>query len=80
MVSNLLITIVIGAIIGWIAGKLFGFNGGLIRSILLGIGGGFVGGIVLGIIGFKASNILGSIISGVIGAGIILFIARRFSK
>ncbi|MCR5733375.1 MAG: GlsB/YeaQ/YmgE family stress response membrane protein [Lachnospiraceae bacterium] len=80
MASNLLITIVVGAVIGWIACKLFNLNGGLIKNILLGVGGGFVGGLVLRLIGFKATTILGSIISGVVGAGIIVFVARRLSK
>ena len=36
-------SLIMGAIVGWIAGKLMGLEGGLLRNIIVGIIGSFVG-------------------------------------
>lgn len=36
-------SLILGALIGWIAGKLMGSRGGLIRNLILGVVGSAVG-------------------------------------
>lgn len=75
-------TIIIGAIAGWIAGKIMGSEGGLIRNIIVGIAGSFVGGLIFQILGFSsiATFSLAGIIVGVIGACICIAIAKAITK
>ena len=39
----MIISIILGALIGWIASKLMGTKGGLIRNLILGVVGSAVG-------------------------------------
>ena len=57
-----------------------GSNGSLLRNIILGIVGGAVGSFVLGIIGIGATGTLGGIIVAVIGACILVWLARKIFK
>lgn len=76
---NLLVSILVGAIAGWLADKLFTrFSFSIWMQIGLGILGGFVGGWILGndleqLLGM--SSIVARIITSFLGALIILFIA-----
>ena len=47
-------SLILGALIGWIAGKLMGSRGGLIRNLILGVVGSAVGNWLAGAIGKKA--------------------------
>ena len=46
--------------------------------IILGIVGGFVGSLVFSLIGFTASNVIGSLICGIVGSCIVIFVGDRF--
>ena len=48
--------------------------------MILGIVGGIVGGLVLKVVGLGANNIIGYIISGVLGSCIILGIVKAVKK
>lgn len=74
--EGILYTIIIGAIIGWLAGQIRrGFGYGLIANIIIGIIGAFVGGWLFGVLGISlGSGIVASIISGVVGALALLAI------
>ena len=49
---NILITLLIGAVAGWLAGFfVFKDKGGLLWNIIIGLLGGVVGGWLLGLIG-----------------------------
>lgn len=80
---GLIYVLIIGAVCGWLAGKLMKGGGfGIIVNIVLGIVGGFVGNYVLA----KLLNIsigggaVGDIITGLVGAVIVLFIAGLLKK
>ena len=49
-IGELLVSIVIGAIAGWIAGIIMNSKGGLIKNIILGVVGGFVGGFIFNLL------------------------------
>lgn len=74
--------IVIGAIAGWLAGKIMEGGGfGLLMNMVLGIIGGVVGGWVFGFLGFSTNgSILGSLVTAVVGAVLILFVGRLIKK
>ena len=78
--DNIIISILIGALAGWIASKIMKTGGGIIRNVILGIVGGFVGGLVFGLIGIGANNYLGTIIISVVGACIVIFVAKLITK
>jgi uncharacterized membrane protein YeaQ/YmgE (transglycosylase-associated protein family) len=74
--------IVIGAIAGWLAGKIMEGGGfGLLMNMVLGIIGGVVGGWVFGFLGFSTNGgILGSLVTAVVGAVLILYVGRLIKK
>lgn len=80
---TILVNIVLGALYGWIAGKIMKSNGSLIRNIILGIVGSFVGGIIaaaLGAIGLSIGGWIGTLLFGVAGACLCIWLARKFLK
>ncbi len=67
-------SLLIGALVGFIAGNIMRGEGyGAIGNILLGIGGGFIGGILFWLVGFSSHGIIGDIISGTVGAVLLVF-------
>lgn len=74
--------ILIGALAGWLAGKLMKGGGfGILINILLGIVGAFVGNWLFGTLGISIMDgIVGDLITGVIGAVIVLFVIGLFKK
>jgi uncharacterized membrane protein YeaQ/YmgE (transglycosylase-associated protein family) len=81
-IEGLIILIVIGAVAGWLAGKIMGGGFGLIGDIILGIIGGFVGGWLWGTLHLPAigPGWLTAIISATIGACILLFLIRLVKR
>ena len=78
---NFLWFIVIGAIAGWIAGKIMEGRGfGFLGNIIVGIIGGIIGGWVFGFLGISAGGIIGSLVTAVAGAIILLFIVGLIKK
>lgn len=74
--------IVLGAIAGFIANMIYGGNEGVIGTVLLGIVGAVVGGFLAGTV-LKVADVTGvnieSIVVSVIGAIVVLAVARAFS-
>ena len=67
-------SLILGALIGWIASKLMGSRGGLIRN--LGVVGSAVGNWLAGAIGIAATGSVGAILIGVGGACVVILVAR----
>jgi uncharacterized membrane protein YeaQ/YmgE (transglycosylase-associated protein family) len=68
--------IIVGAIAGWLAGKILrGFGFGLLWNIVIGIVGAFIGVWLLTQLHFEPfRGFVGSIVNATIGAVILLFI------
>nr|MBP6185667.1 GlsB/YeaQ/YmgE family stress response membrane protein [Saprospiraceae bacterium] len=67
--------IITGAIVGWLAGKIIRGQGfGLLWNILIGICGAFAGSFLFGLLGLETTNWLGNIVSGVVGAIVLLWL------
>jgi len=75
-VESIIIMIVIGAIAGWLAGKIIrGFGFGLIWNIIIGIIGAFIGVWLLTQLNITPfSGFFGSIVNATVGAIVLLFI------
>jgi uncharacterized membrane protein YeaQ/YmgE (transglycosylase-associated protein family) len=75
---NLLMTLIVGAIAGWLGSLIFRGSGfGLIGNIIIGILGSFVGSWALGLLNFSfGAGILGAILTGAVGAIVILAVAN----
>lgn len=75
-------TLVIGAIAGWLGSSIFkGSSLGLIGYIIVGIIGSFIGSWSLGKLGVSlSSGWVGAILTGAVGALIILFLLNLIFK
>ncbi len=71
--------LIIGALIGWIAGKLWvGHGFGLIGDILVGIVGSIIGGFLFG--WFIGTSSIGGLISSILGAIVLLVIVGLIKR
>ena len=69
---GILVSILVGAIAGWLADLVFKrFSFSLLVQILLGIAGGFVGGLLFG----RDGGLIDQILTAFVGAVIILGVA-----
>ena len=73
-------SLIMGAIVGWIAGKLMNVKGGLLRNIIVGLVGSLLGGFLFGLIGFSAPRFIADLIVGIVGACIAIAIARKILR
>ena len=79
--TSLIIWIIIGAVAGWLAGKIMKGGGfGLLGNIIIGIIGAFIGGLIFGLLGITAGGIIGSIIMATICAIVLLYIVKLVKK
>ena len=73
--------LIIGAIAGWLAGKLMQGGGfGILGNIAVGIIGAVIGGFVFDFLGVQTSGLIGSLVTAVIGAAMLLFVVGLFRK
>ena len=73
--------ILIGALSGFIAGKIMKGGGfGILINLLLGIAGGVLGGWLFSLFGLGSKGLIGSLVISVIGAVVILWIASFFRR
>ena len=77
MLLKLLISILLGAVSGYIASKIMKSEGSLLRDIILGISGGFVGDLIFELLGISFSGYLGTIIVSIIGACLVIFVVNK---
>jgi uncharacterized membrane protein YeaQ/YmgE (transglycosylase-associated protein family) len=74
---GLIVFIIVGAIAGFLAGKVMTGSGlGLIWDIVVGILGAFLGGWLAGLFGIAVTNIIVEILVAFVGACILLFLFR----
>jgi uncharacterized membrane protein YeaQ/YmgE (transglycosylase-associated protein family) len=79
---SLIYAILVGAFIGWIAGKLMKGGGfGFIINMVIGIIGGVVGNLIFEYLGVSIGDgLFADVITGVIGALVFLFVISLFKK
>jgi uncharacterized membrane protein YeaQ/YmgE (transglycosylase-associated protein family) len=78
----MILTLIIGAVAGWLAGQIMRGNGyGIIVDILIGIAGGWFGGWLFGKLGIHIGyGIIGSLFVAVVGAVILIWLTRLISR
>ncbi len=80
-IESLLAFLFIGAVAGWLAGKLMKGGGfGLLGNIVVGVIGALIGGYVFDAVGVRAGGMIGSIVIATVGAGILLFVVGLIKK
>lgn len=74
--------LIIGAVAGFLAGKIMKGGGfGLVGNVIVGILGGVLGGWLFGVLGFTSGEgLLGSLITATVGAVVLLFVVGMFKK
>ena len=78
---DIILWLLIGAVAGFLAGKVMrGSGSGLLINILVGIAGGWLGGWILGHFGIAFWGIIGSLITAFLGACLLLWIISLFKK
>lgn len=84
MIGSVIAWIIFGAFAGWIASMIVGTNArqGVIGNIVVGIIGAFVGGLIVRLLGGSGVDgfNLYSLLVAILGAVVLLWIARGFSR
>jgi uncharacterized membrane protein YeaQ/YmgE (transglycosylase-associated protein family) len=75
-----IMTIILGALAGFIAEKVMKFDTGLVMNIILGIVGAIVGNFLLGLVGVGLGGLLGQLVVAVIGACVLIFAYRAINN
>ena len=79
--ASFIIFLILGAIAGWLAGLIMKGGGfGLIVNIVLGVVGAIFGGWVFGLLGLESTGLIGSMITAVAGAIMLIAIIGFFKK
>ncbi len=78
---NFIWYILIGIASGFVAGKLMRGGGfGLVINLIVGIIGGVLGGWIFGLLGIETGGLIGSLITSVAGAVILLWLLSLVSR
>lgn len=78
---NLLISLIIGGIVGWLASMVMKTNAqmGIIANVIVGIVGSMLGGWLAGMLGLGASGTIASWLVSVAGAAILIAILKALN-
>ncbi len=79
--TNLVWFILIGALAGFLAGKIMKGTGfGFLRNLVVGIIGSLLGGWVFGLFGLESVSLIGSLITATVGAIILLALLNWLTR
>lgn len=75
---GIIIWIIFGALVGWVASMVMGTGGGLIWDIVVGIVGAVIGGFLMGLVGQGGVGgfNLYSFLVALLGACVLIYIVR----
>lgn len=78
---SILIWILFGALVGWLASLITSSSNGIIGNIILGIVGAFIGGLIMNMIGYTGVTgfDLYSVLIAILGAIVVVGIGRAVS-
>lgn len=85
MILNIIVWIIVGALAGWIGSMIMKRDAsmGAIANIVVGIIGAFIGGWVISLFGIDVATgalTLGSILTAILGAVVLLAIINFFTR
>lgn len=79
--ENLIVSLVVGGVAGWLAGLIMKKGFGLVGNIIVGILGAIVGSYLFGALGIRiGSGIAAALVSAVAGAVVLLFVIGLIRK
>ena len=77
---GLIAWILIGLIAGWLTGKVTRGRGfGCVANVVLGLVGAVIGGWIFSRLGIETWGVIGSLAAAVVGAVVLVSIARMFA-
>jgi uncharacterized membrane protein YeaQ/YmgE (transglycosylase-associated protein family) len=78
---SLIITLIIGGVAGWLAGKIMRGGGfGVLMNVVIGVAGSFVGTAIFFLLGLGTRNVVGSLIAATLGAVVVIYVADLVGK
>jgi len=83
---GILLWIIFGALVGWVASMLMGSSGGLLRNIIVGIVGALIGGFIMslfgqgGVGGFNLYSLLVALLGSCVLIAIVRAVQGRKSS
>ncbi|MCH2116971.1 MAG: GlsB/YeaQ/YmgE family stress response membrane protein [Pirellulales bacterium] len=77
---TLIYFLLIGLAAGWCAGKIMKTSYGLLGNLIVGVIGAFVGGLLFGLLGLGPTNLVGELISAVVGAVVFVWLLRYLKR
>ena len=73
--------LIIGLIAGWLAEKIMrGRGAGLIINLIVGVVGAYIGGFLFKFLGLSMHGLIGSFVTAVVGAVVLLFLVGLVKK
>ncbi len=73
--------LIIGAIAGWLAGKITQGRGfGVLPNLVIGVIGAMVGGLLFSLLGLQADRTIGKLVTATVGAIVFLFVLRTLNR
>ena len=73
-------SIIIGTLVGWLAGKIMNSNHSLLVNFLLGWAGSALGKFIADLVKISSDSLVGDILFSLAGACLILFIYNKIKK
>lgn len=73
-------SIIIGTLVGWLAGKIMKSSHGLLINFLLGWAGSILGNFLADLLKISSDSLAGNILFSVAGACLILFLYGKLKK
>ena len=73
-------SIIIGTLVGWLAGKIMKSSHGLLINFLLGWAGSILGKFLADLLKISSDSLVGDILFSIVGACLILFIFNKVKK
>ena len=78
---GIVLYLLIGAVAGWLAGLIMKGRGfGIFGNMIVGIIGGFIGGFLFRVLGLASTSFIGSLVTALVGAIVLLFIVGLVKK
>ena len=75
--TNMIVVIIVGAIVGWVASRIMGTRGGLLTDIVVGIVGALLAGFLFGRATFASGSFsVASLLWSLLGAVILLLVVK----
>lgn len=71
---NFIWFIIIGGVAGWLAEKIMKKDMNIWQNIGIGVLGGIVGGWLFGLLGFDSNTLIGSLITALVGAIVLIWL------